>query len=68
MIVLNSTHFYPHVILAPFPDSTGQGKECKRLLEARKPKESNTPMKLPEGIQPCQLIDFRRLALELLRK
>lgn len=59
MIVLHSTHFYPPVILAPFPDSAGKGKECKRLLRAKKAKESNFAMKHPEKTKPCQILDFR---------
>lgn len=59
MIVLNFLHFYSYMLLAPFPDSTNQAKECKRILETRKAKESDSPMKAPEGIHPCQLLDFR---------
>lgn len=34
-------------------------QECQQPLEAAKGKEIDSPLKRPEGTQPCQLLNFR---------
>ena len=35
-----------------------QAKACGQSLEARKDKETDSPLEPPEGPQPCQHVDF----------